>query len=75
MGIDHPATMLEEPIQDPVEQLNHQVPEMGRPAIAPLSPPVVAGDTTALRHSMKTSRLPVRYGNPVVLPNNVEIFE
>ena len=76
------ATILEEPIQNTVEQLqqlDHPVPEvehLADPTRAP--PPAAENYAPALRRSTKESRPPVRYGNPVVLPDtldDVELFE
>eukprot|EP00731_Ephydatia_muelleri_P006298 Em0003g546a len=72
---DRQATILEVPRQ---HQLEHPVPKIEQPAVVPRVPPPAVESTPALRRSNRISRPPVRYGDPVVLPDTLdtpEIFE
>eukprot|EP00731_Ephydatia_muelleri_P021935 Em0014g526a len=72
---DRQATILEVPRQ---HQLEHPAPEIEQPAVVPRVPPPAVEGAPALRRSNRISRPPVRYGDPVVLPDTLdtpEIFE
>ena len=72
---DCQATILEVPRQ---HQLEHPAPEIEQPAVVPRVPPPAVEGAPALRCSNRISRPPVRYGDPVVLPDTLdtpEIFE
>eukprot|EP00731_Ephydatia_muelleri_P010425 Em0005g1011a len=72
---DRQATILEVPRQ---HQLEHPVPKIEQPAVVPRVPPPAVEGAPALRRSNRISRPPVRYGDPVVLPDTLdtpEIFE
>eukprot|EP00731_Ephydatia_muelleri_P033790 Em0038g9a len=72
---DRQATILEVPRQ---HQLEHPVPKIEQPAVVPRVPPPAVEGAPALRRSNRISRPPVRYGDPMVLPDTLdtpEIFE
>ena len=72
VGADHQTPTLEGLPQD---RLNHPVPEMEHPAIVPQVLPPAAEEAPALRRSSRISKPPVRYGNSLVLPDNMDTAE
>ena len=53
----------------------HRVPEMEHPAFVSQVLPPVTEEAPALSHSSRISKPPVRYGNPLVLPDNMDTAE